>query len=101
MMHALHMHTNITAISLLVHVAYGTNIQEWGRFPLKTEVSPLQEFILPTHLIQHFPILGDTRKAYSVTNFTSAPLSSGVTRVQMKPGQLPNTKLIIIMIIVN
>ena len=36
----------------------------WGRFPLKTEVSPLQEFILPTHLIQHFPILGDTRKAY-------------------------------------
>src|SRR6218665_2382239 len=38
--------------------------------------------------------VGPHRRRYRVAD-------SGVTRVQMKPGQLPNTKLIIITIIVN
>ena len=46
-------------------------------------------------------ICGNVAKKRGATPVCCLAASSGVTRVQMKPGQLPNTKLIIIMIIVN
>src|SRR6218665_1179651 len=62
-------------------------------------------FFMPAHLCAHPPI--NQSVLYCVCDCNKKILlrwcltASGVTRVQMKPGQLPNTKLIIIMIIVN